>query len=62
MVAGIHAVKPGATLGILVTLFNRSLIAKDIALFVNIAGMVLVKFIMNNLIFCIMDNAAKVLF
>lgn len=62
MVAGIHVVKPGATLGILVTLFNRSLIAKDIALFVNIAGMVLVKFIMNNLIFCIMDNAAKVLF
>ena len=62
MVAGIHAVKPGRLLGILVTLFNRSLIAKDIALFVNIAGMVLVKFIMNNLIFCIMDNAAKVLF
>lgn len=62
MVAGIHAVKPGATLGILVTLFNRSLIAKDIALFVNIAGMALVKFIMNSLIFYIMDNAAKVLF
>ena len=59
MVAGIHAVKPGATPGDIGYAIQSVAHREGYSIVREYCGVGLVRFIMNNLMFYIMDSAAK---
>ena len=59
MVAGIHTVRPGATLGDIGYAIQKSPSARAIPSYVSIAVMELEKLIMSNLMYCTMVNPDK---